>query len=165
MLAVAAGVVLYGALRSVNRHVRSARPTAQRGHGNPGGPGDHDVGSADIEFTSSKPGRKDIAFRFVWKKQPVDAPDADWPVDYMGFVATRPDGKRTALKFTRKSRPLRRSGPQEGPREEPRNGLGKATMEFVSTRHDGKEFKFVWNKVPPGPQDPAAPTTPVDDKT
>ncbi|MFQ5634446.1 MAG: hypothetical protein ACE5G3_03835 [Gammaproteobacteria bacterium] len=102
----------------------------------------HDVGAADMEFTSHRPDGSSVEFRFTWKKRPTDASEADWPVDKMHFTAARASGKRTALTFERKTRPV-----PAGYNIHP--GLGEARMEFVA-RHPGqRDFRFTWDKEPP----------------
>lgn len=104
----------------------------------------YDVGAADMLFSARRPGKKNIVFRFAWKKRPVNAPDADWPVDNMGFVAAHPNGRYTTFRMTRKTRPVpaARTG-------DSRPGLGQAEMEFISSRPGRKDFRFTWTKVPP----------------
>ena len=92
---------------------------------------------------------KNIEFRFAWKKRPADAPETDWPTDHMGFTADSPDGKHTEFSFTRKTRTLPADDPEK-PISETHSGLGQATMEFVSRRPGHRDFRFTWNKVPPG---------------
>jgi ElaB/YqjD/DUF883 family membrane-anchored ribosome-binding protein len=117
----------------------------------------HDVGAADMEFTTHHPGEKKILFRFAWKKRPVDAPETDWPTDHMAFTATRPDGTHTAFRFTRKTRPVP-AGTRGTPGADTRPGLGRATMEFISSRPGRRDFRFTWDKVPADASREAAPT-------
>ncbi|NIP98599.1 MAG: hypothetical protein GWO24_36390, partial [Akkermansiaceae bacterium] len=89
-----------------------------------------------------------VLFSFKFKKRPLDAPESDWPVDTMGFTLDRPNGKHVAFRFDRKARPA----PPQGP-EQP-TGLGRGTMEFVSSRPDRGDFRFTWNRNPPGEAPP-----------
>ena len=97
-----------------------------------------------MEFSARRPGKKNIVFRFAWKKRPVNAPDADWPVDNMGFVAAHPNGRYTTFRMTRKTRPVPAASTGDS-----RPGLGQAEMEFISSRPGRKDFRFTWTKVPP----------------
>jgi len=108
----------------------------------------HDTGAADMQFTAHHPDGKRIEFRFAWKKRPVEAPDADWPTDDMGFTVERPSGKRIAFSFTRKTRPLP-DAELAIPEPATHSGLGRANMEFVSSRPGRGDFRFVWKKRPP----------------
>lgn len=111
-------------------------------------PRTHDVGAADLEFTTSRPGDRDVAFRFSFKKRPVDADETDWPTDRVGFATTRRQGRRTAFTFTRKTRPV----PAQElvlRNDQARPGLGLANLELVVRHADGKDFKLIWTKVPP----------------
>jgi len=108
----------------------------------------HDTGAADMHFTAHHPDGKRIEFRFAWKKRPVEAPDADWPTDDMSFTVERPSGKRIAFSFTRKTRPLP-ADDLATPGPATRSGLGRANMEFVSSRPGRGDFRFVWTKRPP----------------
>ena len=97
-----------------------------------------------MEFNARRPGKKNIVFRFAWKKRPVNAPDTDWPTDNMGFAAARPDGTYTAFRMTRRTRPVPALTTGDS-----RPGLGQAAMEFIASRPGRKDFRFTWNKVPP----------------
>lgn len=108
------------------------------------------VGALDMQFTTHRPGGKNIQLDFGWKKRPVDAPETDWPVDNMGFTLDLPDGKETTFKMARKSRVV-----PSGYGDAIRPGLGEAALEFVSRRPDDGTFRFTWEKIAPA----AAPET------
>lgn len=110
-------------------------------------PRTHDVGAADMEFTTSRPGDRDIAFRFSFKKRPADADETDWPTDRVGFATTRRQGRRTAFTFTRRTRrvPAQELVLRD---DEARPGLGLANLELVVRHADGKDFQLIWTKVP-----------------
>jgi len=110
----------------------------------------YDVGALDMQFTTHRPGGKNIQLNFGWKKRPVDAPETDWPTDNMGFTLDLPDGKETTFKMARKSRAV-----PAGYGDVIRPGLGEAALEFVSRRPDDGTFRFTWEKIPPA----AAPET------
>lgn len=108
----------------------------------------HGFGAAEMEFITHHPDGKKVEFKFAWKKRPIDAPETDWPTDQMGFTADRPNGKHTAFTFTGKTRPV----PAEDEKSaagDYRPGLGRATMEFKSSRPGRRDFRFTWNRVPP----------------
>jgi len=121
---------------------RGVSPRSVHGHST------YDTGAMDMEFTRYLPGGKDVEFSFGWKKRPIETPDTEWPVDNMGFEVDRPDGKQVAFRFTRKTRPVP-AGYGVSSTDGIRPGLGQATMNFVSRRPDGGEFRFTWEKVPP----------------
>jgi len=108
-----------------------------------------DTGAADMVFNANHPDGKSIAFRFSWKKRPVDAPDSDWPVDDMGFTVDRPSGKNVSFSFVRKTRPLPVNVQETGGNDS-HSGLGRAQMEFTSSRPGRGDFRFTWIKTPPG---------------
>jgi len=112
-------------------------------------PATHDVGAADIEFTTTHADGKSVVFRFTWKKRPIEAPETEWPTDDMGFTATRADGKRTAFRFTRKTRPVPTESERLAGGERYRPGLGRADMEFRASRPGQRDFHFTWTKKPP----------------
>ena len=111
------------------------------------GPRNHGFGVADMEFTTHHPDGKNVVFKFAWKKRPTDAPETDWSTDQMGFTATRANGKHTAFTFTGKTRPLS-TGNEKTAAGDHRAGLGRATMEFVSSAPGRRDFRFTWNRVP-----------------
>lgn len=112
-------------------------------------PATHDVGVADMEFTSTHPDGKSVVFRFAWKKRPIEAAETDWPTDDMGFTAERAGGKRTAFRFMRKTRPIPTESERRAGGDRSRPGLGWAEMEFTSSRPGEREFRFTWTKTPP----------------
>jgi hypothetical protein len=117
----------------------SAKPRSAR-------PRTHQFGAADMEFSSHHPDGKNVAFKFAWKKRPIDAPEEDWPIDEMGFTAVRPNGKRTAFTFKGKTRPIPDEKSAVG---DSRPGLGEAKMEFTSSAPGRRDFRFTWKRVPP----------------
>jgi len=161
-IAAGIGMLLPAALRAMAHRsgmgtgsAGGARLQSGRKTGPAPGQRTHDVGAAEMEFTTHHPDGKDIIFRFVWKKRPVDAAEADWPVDQMGFSASRPNGKHTAFTFTRKTRPIP-PGYGDLSSEDHRPGLGRATMEFSSSHPDRQDFTFTWRRTPPGSEPPAS---------
>jgi hypothetical protein len=112
-----------------------------------GRPRNHGFGVADMEFTTHHPDGKNVVFKFAWKKRPTDAPETDWSTDQMGFTATRANGKHTAFTFTGKTRPLSTEN-EKSAADDNRGGLGRATMEFVSSAPGRGDFKFTWNRIP-----------------
>lgn len=116
-------------------------------------PATHDVGAADIAFTTTHPDGKSVVFSFTWKKRPIEAPETEWPTDDMGFTATRADGKRTDFRFTRKTRPVPTESERHAGGDRYRPGLGRAEMEFRASRPGERDFHFTWTKTPP--PDPA----------
>jgi len=108
-----------------------------------------DVGAADMAFDADYPDGGSIAFRFSFKKRPVDASESDWPVDQMGFTVDRPDGKNVSFNFVRRTRTLP-AKPGETGDDDSQSGLGRANMEFASTRPNRGDFRFTWIKLPPG---------------
>ena len=108
-----------------------------------------DTGAADMTFDANYPDGRCIAFRFSWKKRPVDAPETDWPVDHMGYTVDRPNGKNVSFRFARKTRPLPAKARQPGGSAS-HSGLGRAQMEFTSSRPGRGDFRFTWSKSPPG---------------
>ncbi len=97
-----------------------------------------------MKFTAAYPDGASILFTFKFKKHPLDAPETDWPLDTTGFTLDRPTGKHVAFRLDRKSRPV-----PTGDSDQPA-GLGHATMEFVSSRPERGDFRFTWNRTPPG---------------
>ena len=116
-------------------------------------PATHDVGAADIAFTTTHPDGKSVVFTFTWKKRPIEATETDWPTDEMGFTATRADGKQTEFRFTRKTRPVPTESERRAGGDRYRPGLGRAEMEFRASRPGERDFHFTWTKKPP--PDPA----------
>lgn len=155
--AAALGAGLLGAMTLLSNRQRSRSASGQGGAKAKRGRaarkpstdhGAYDIGALDMEFTTHRPGGKNIELSFGWKKRPIDAPESDWPLDNTGFTFDRPDGKHTAFKMTRKNRPL-----PEGYGDDIRRGLGQATMEFVSRRPDDGAVRFTWEKIPPATTD------------
>ncbi len=111
--------------------------------------GANDTGAADMAFNANYPDGGKIEFRFSFKKRPVDAPESDWPVDHMGFTVDRPTGKNVSFKFARKTRSLPAKAREPGDNDT-HSGLGRAQMEFTSSRPNRGDFRFTWTKLPPG---------------
>jgi len=109
----------------------------------------NDTGAADMAFNANYPDGGKIEFRFSFKKRPVDAPESDWPVDHTGFTVDRPSGKNVSFRFARKTRSLPAKAREPGDNDT-HSGLGRAQMEFTSSRPNRGDFRFTWTKLPPG---------------
>ena len=150
--AVGAGLLLQAVVKSLAQRngtgSEKSKPKAPQRRASPTPASNrrtHDLGVADMKFTTHHPDGKNVMFKFVWKKRPTDASEIDWSTDEMGFTSDRPNGKLTKFTFKSKTRPI---PDEESAVGDNRPGLGQAAMEFMSSAPGRRDFRFTWNRVP-----------------